>query len=397
MRARGQMVEIRQAELRFTKTETLDFLQRVMEGKLSADDITALHHRTEGWITGLHLAALSIQGREDAQRFVQTFTAGHHYILDYLLAEVFQQQSESGQTFLLQTSILERLCSSLCDAVTGRDNGQTTLEMLAQANLFILPLDDKQHWYRYHHLFADLLRHRLQQTLPAQWSDLHRRAATWHEQHGFIAEAIDHALQAEAYPEAARLVEANAFATLKQGEVMTVLGWLDRLPQETVPTHPWLSVWRAWTLSLTGQVAQIEPALAPLVTTAEQTSPSQEIQGHLCAIRAYVAALSNEPARAMELAQQTLARLLIAQGKPEEALALLARLHQAAEVSGRAKQVIETLILQALALQTQGDISQAMVAIENALSLAEPEGYIRTFVDEGRPMAELLGRMKAEG
>jgi len=309
IRACGQMVEIREADLRFTQTETSDFLQQVMNIELSADDLTALHHRTEGWITGLHLAALSIRGSADAREFVQTFTGGHQYILDYLLEEVFQQQSESGQTFLLQTSILERLCGSLCDAVTGRDDGQTTLEMLAQANLFILPLDDERRWYRYHHLFADLLRHRLQQTLPAQWPDLHCRAAAWYEQRGFTNEAIDHALQAEAYTEAARLVDANAFTTLKHGEVMTVLGWLDRLPQETVHAHPWLAVWRAWALLLTGQVAQIEPCLAPLSTTAEQAPPPQEMQGHLCTIRAYVAALGNEPARAMELAQQALSLL----------------------------------------------------------------------------------------
>jgi LuxR family maltose regulon positive regulatory protein len=257
MRARGEMVEIREADLRFTKAETFAFLQQVMNIELSADDLIALHHRTEGWITGLHLAALSMQGSKDAREFVQTFTGGHQYILDYLLEEVFRRQSASSQTFLLQTSILERLCGSLCDAVMGRDDGQTMLETLAQANLFILPLDDERHWYRYHHLFADLLRHRLQQTLPAQWPDLHRRAATWYEQHGFINEAIHHALQAEAYPEAARLVEVNAFTALKQGEVMTVLGWLDRLPQETVHAHPWLSVWHAWALLLTGQVVQL--------------------------------------------------------------------------------------------------------------------------------------------
>ena len=193
LRARGQLTELRATDLRFTPSEAAGFLNQVMGLNLSAEDIAALETRTEGWIAGLQLAALSMQGHQDAAGFIQSFTGSHHFVLDYLMEEVLQQQSESVQTFLLRTSILDRLCGPLCDAVLldPSASGQETLEYLERANLFIVPLDNERRWYRYHHLFADLLRQRLQQSTVSPGGDegrlideLHRRASIWYEDNG---------------------------------------------------------------------------------------------------------------------------------------------------------------------------------------------------------------------
>ncbi|MFN2272024.1 MAG: LuxR family transcriptional regulator, partial [Anaerolineae bacterium] len=212
LRARGQLTELRADDLRFTNEEVAAFLNEVMGLNLQLDDIVALEARTEGWISGLHLAALSMQGREDTHAFVEAFTGGHQYILEYLIEEVLSQQPEPIQRFLLQTSILDRLCAPLCDAVrfgvaeTPRSSfgtatvlgpvvsGQQTLEYLERANLFTIPLDDEGLWYRYHHLFGDLLRKRLGQVMPPeQCAELHRRASLWHEENGLLEQAIKHA------------------------------------------------------------------------------------------------------------------------------------------------------------------------------------------------------------
>jgi LuxR family maltose regulon positive regulatory protein len=187
LRARGQLLEIRAADLRFTPDEAAAFLNTVMGLHLSAEQVAALEGRTEGWIAGLQLAALSMQNRSDVESFLATFTGSHRHVVEYLVEEVFNRQPESVQTFLLRTSILDRMTGSLCDAVTGRADGGVVLEQLQRANLFIVPLDDIQQWYRYHHLFADLLRHRLNQSRAEQISELHSRASAWHAQHGYLA------------------------------------------------------------------------------------------------------------------------------------------------------------------------------------------------------------------
>ena len=186
LRVRGQLTELRAADLRFTPAEAAEFLNQVMGLNLSAEDIAALENRTEGWIAGLQLAAISMQGDKDTASFIKSFTGSHHFVLDYLLEEVLQKQSESVQTFLLRTSILDRLCGPLCDAVLldPSASGQETLEYLEHANLFIVPLDNERRWYRYHHLFADLLRQRLHQSTASSAgnegmgvAELHRRAS----------------------------------------------------------------------------------------------------------------------------------------------------------------------------------------------------------------------------
>ena len=205
LRARGQLTELRAADLRFTPAEAAEFLNQVMGLNLSAEDIAALETRTEGWIAGLQLAALSMQGHRDAASFIKSFTGSHHFVLDYLVEEVLQQQSESVQTFLLRTSILDRLCGPLCDAVLldPSASGQETLEYLEHANLFIVPLDNERRWYRYHHLFADVLRMHLKAEQPDQVSALHRRASEWYEHNGSMDNAIRHALAAGDFERAA--------------------------------------------------------------------------------------------------------------------------------------------------------------------------------------------------
>lgn len=645
-RVRGQLTELRAADLRFTSAEISQFLNTGLGLDISSTDVAALEARTEGWIAGLHLAALSLQEQPNPAAFIQSFTGDDRYVLDYLLDEVFSRQPPEIQSFLLQTSILERLCGPLCDTVIGdwrseiessnlqspisNLHSQALLERLEAANLFIIPLDHKREWYRYHALLVDLLRHRLYQASPALIGEieggiagLHRRAAHWFEQQGMVAEAIHHFLAAQDFPQAVRLVEQIAATALwERGEIATWQGWLRHLPSDLVHARPRLCLYAAEALYLTGRFDTIEPflrsaevglrealsaltngvgisqteaqhllsefaamqalvaggrgglahageaiqltqqalALLPaeelrlrgLLTiglaeayylngnvreaapvyeqtltlgqashkpflvlagltrlaevqrlqgklhqaaatcrrldslsldpahspyiqlaevqrewndlTAAQESLLQAIEhgqretntrilipayvcqaqilqaqgdhtGALEAIRtaaryvphltqpwdlppvaAYEAlihlrsgdlAAAQTWAQSLQLTDDTdfrrevesliWARVLIAQGRLDEAAALLERLKQAAQSAGRMSRVIESLALLALAHQAQGDAPAVMSTLIHALTLAEPEGFIRLFVDEGQPMAELLERMKAEG
>ena len=239
---------------------------------LSAEDIAALETRTEGWIAGLQLAAISIQGQKDTNSFIQSFTGSHHFVLDYLMEEVLHQQSEIIQTFLLRTSILERLCGSLCEAVLldPSASGQETLEYLERANLFIVPLDNERRWYRYHHLFADLLRQRLQRSSTLSTGkekggvdELHRRVSEWFEQNGSAADAIRHALAAKDFERAATLIELALpeMRRNRQGATVTELGWLKALPDELIHFRPVLSVDYAYALFGGGELEGVEPRL----------------------------------------------------------------------------------------------------------------------------------------
>jgi len=264
LRARGQLTELRAADLRFTPSEAAEFLNQVMGLNLSADDIAALETRTEGWITGLQLAALSMQGHKDATNFIKSFTGSHHFVLDYLVEEVLQQQSESVQTFLLHTSILDRLCGPLCDAILldPAVSGQETLEYLERANLFIVPLDNERRWYRYHHLFGDLLRKRLGQSLtPKGIAELHIHASEWYEDHGLEIEAFQHAAAANDVERAARLVEEKGMPLHYRDVEGPVLHWLASLPKTVLDTRPSLWVRYARLSMVTGQTTGVEEKL----------------------------------------------------------------------------------------------------------------------------------------
>ena len=636
LRARDQMTELRAMDLRFTSSEAAKFLNQAMGLNLSAEDIATLETRTEGWITGLQLVAISMQGHEDTTNFIKSFTGSHHYVLDYLIEEVLERQSESVQTFLLKTSILDRLTGSLCDALTCQDNGQATLEMLEHANLFIIPLDNERHWYRYHHLFTDLLRRRLSQTQLEQVPILQTQASEWYEQNGFADEAIVHALRAADFRRAAYLIEEQAEAIWGRGEHTKLWGWLKTLPADQVAARPRLCIFRAWVLFANGQQQAAEQSLqiaeqaldssptGSVEASPEDSGPPSDsnkmtLQGRVAAIRAFIASFRGDAPeiiqysrraleylpeqdsvwrssaaivlgdaysfngematayqarlealqasktanniyliliaslklaitlrqrgqlqRGVEICQQqsqlvaesglsktamvgslfavwgeilgewndldlavdyvkkgaelseqghdvaalgwsylclvrilfsrgemanaekvihkmekidresdvppwitnlmaawqvriwlaqgkleaasqwvqergltlsldgelpflreveylVLARTLMAQDRFEEAQRLLDRLVEAAEAGGRTTRVIEMLILQALAFQAGDNTDRAMARLEQALTLAEPGGYIRIFVDEGPPMAELLTRMKEEG
>jgi LuxR family maltose regulon positive regulatory protein len=347
LRGHGQLTELHQTDLRFTLDEIAEFLNRVMGLELSADDVATLASRTEGWITGLQMAAISMQGREDTATFIQAFTGSNRYILDYLVEEVLQRQLDSVQAFLLQTAILDRLSGPLCDAVLGISesasqrisksaNGQIskvmvdqrsgdlqvcrfadlqtcrfadsssreTLEYLERANLFVVPLDNERKWYRYHRLFADLLRQRLHQTQADLVPTLHGRAGAWYEQNGPMTAAIDHALSAGDLEWAADLIEQEAEATLMHGEIVTLLRWVDMLPAELARLHPSLCTYHAWALLMGGR-----PWEAVRSRLEDIDREAERIPGKAAPLRAWIAMLQGRISRAAELARQALERL----------------------------------------------------------------------------------------
>jgi LuxR family maltose regulon positive regulatory protein len=268
LRAGSQLIELRAADLQFNSYEAAEFLNQVMGLNLSAEEIASLETRTEGWIAGLQMAALSMQGQEDTAGFIQAFTGSHHFVLDYLIEEVLQRQSESIRTFLLRTSILSRMCGPLCEAVLRAPvgSGQQTLEYLEHANLFIIPLDNERRWYRYHHLFAELLRQRLQQSALSGdeisgVAEYHLRASQWYEDHHLDLEAFQHAAAANDIERAERLIEGDGIPLHFQGAVGAIMDWLASLPKTVMDSRPSLCV-RYATLSLVaGQTTGLEEKL----------------------------------------------------------------------------------------------------------------------------------------
>jgi LuxR family maltose regulon positive regulatory protein len=261
LRARGELVEIRAADLRFTPQEGATYLNEVMGLGLAAGDVAALEGRTEGWIAALQLAALSMQGRDDVAGFISGFAGDDRYIVDYLVEEVLHRQPEHVQSFLLETSILARMTGPLCDAVTGQDRGRATLEALDRGNLFLVPLDDRRRWYRYHQLFADVLRARLLDERPEVAPELHRRACEWYEQNGDRSEAIRHAMAGGDLARAADLVELAIPAMNRSQQSPKLRQWLEALPDELIRVRPVLSVGYAATLLEGGRVEGVEARL----------------------------------------------------------------------------------------------------------------------------------------
>ena len=295
LRAGGQMTEIRAHDLRFTHDEISTFLDKVMGLNLSAENVAALETRTEGWIAGLQLAALSMQGLKrngDIADFVNSFTGSDRYIQDYLADEVLQQRPKGTKDFLLQTSILNRLSGPLCDAVTEQKNSQAILEALEAANLFIVPLDNERRWYRYHHLFADLLRQRLHHQQPDNVADLHIRASVWYEENGLEIEAFHHAAAANDVEHAARLVEGEGMPLLFRGAVAPVLNWLESLPTTVLDARPSLWVTYASALWIAGQLTGVEQKLQAAEAALQGAEPddkTRDLVGHIASMRATLA------------------------------------------------------------------------------------------------------------
>jgi len=307
LRARGQLIELRAADLRFTPAEAPEFLNPIMGLNLSVEDVAALEARTEGWIAGLQLAALSMQGQPDPTKFIQSFAGSHRFVMDYLVEEVLRQQTANIQIFLLHTSILDRMCGPLCDAVLGSPtaSGQETLEFLEHANLFIVPLDNERRWYRYHHLFGELLRHRLGQILaPGDMAELHIRASQWYEDNSLAFEAFRHATAANDVERAERLVESEAIGLHFRSVAMPVLDWLTSLPKPVLDTRPRLWVRSATLALMVGQTTGVEEKLQATEAVfaaqtasqdAEPDDQTRDLIGQIACARATLALFRYDP------------------------------------------------------------------------------------------------------
>ena len=318
LRVRGQLTEIRPADLRFTIDEASAFLNSAMGLNLSADYIAALEQRTEGWVAGLQLAAISMQGQEDPAGFIQSFTGSHHFVLDYLMEEVLNRQPPHIQDFLLKTSILDRICTPLCAAILQQDaeDALAMLEHVRQANLFLIPLDNERKWFRYHHLFADLLRQRLLSDIagfsPEDVNALHTRASIWYETNGFELEAFQHAIASDDIERAERLIESQGTPMYLRGIVKPILTWIASLPQHTLDQHP--SLWFAYasTLLLTGQHTSVEQKLNDAenaLKNVELNDTAQDIMGRIASMRATLAVIQNDVDAMIAHSDDALARL----------------------------------------------------------------------------------------
>ena len=435
LRARGQLTELRATDLRFTSSEAAEFLNQVMGLDLSAQDIAALERRTEGWIAGLQLAAISMQGHQDVEGFIAAFAGTNRHILDYLTEEVLRQRPSDTKDFLVQTSVLDRLCGSLCDAVTGRSDSHETLARLEQANLFIVPLDHERRWYRYHHLFADFLRLRLHQNPPpfsypplggiaqaprkeVEWAEagivaeLHHRASEWYEQNGFVDEAIDHALRGEYFERAAYLIEDQFGADLidkyERGDQTKLRRWLAELPEEIVFSKPHLCSLHAWNLFASGQLDAAERSLQTaervldsntdqeLVSSQDrhQLSDTNRMKfvGRLAAIRSFLASYGGDIPGAIRYARQALEVLpeqelewrsaaLITLGDAYASQGQMVAAHEArsdALVTGKASGDTYILLIVNLRLaeilRQQGKLQQVIDICEHQLKRADESG-----------------------
>jgi LuxR family maltose regulon positive regulatory protein len=409
LRARGQLTELRAADLRFTSPEAAEFLNRTMGLDLSAKDIAALEARAEGWIAGLQLAAISLQGRKDASSLIRSFTGSHRYVMDYLVEEVMEKQSENVRAFLLQTAILDRLTGSLCDAVTGQANGQATLELLERANLFIVPLDDERQWYRYHHLFADLLRQRQPDLVP----ELHHRASLWYEQNGFVDDAIEHALRGLDFERAADLIEEAAEELWLRDQHSKLGRWLDRLPAKLLLVRPGLCIFHAGYLFASGKQDAAESSLQ----AAEQTldtrgdsamvypgseqerlivSDGQKLRGRIAATRAFMASYRTDALSVIPHARKALAYLpeeditwrgaaavalgdaYIYEGRYVEAHRTYLNALEALEATGNTYLVMNASMKLALNLRSQGRLQQAIEVCRQQLKLAGEKSLLQT-------------------
>ena len=317
LRMRDELLQLSTTELRFTLAEATAFLHQAMALPLSLDDMRALDSRTEGWIAGLQLAALALQGAPKStppRELIASFGGSHRYILDYLASEVLQQQPPQVQQFLLDTAILERLTADLCDQVTGQTASQAMLMHLEMANLFIIPLDNERRWYRYHALFAEFLRHRLKQSHPERVFMLHQRAAAWCEQNQLTAEALSHALEAADVPRATRLIRLTTPRILSRSEIIALMSWLNALSDEMKYSQPRLSLFHAWALLATGQFDRVEVRLQEVLQAL--TSPdlpmsaqATDLHGEVNIIRATMAYVRRDMAAAIENYRQALPQL----------------------------------------------------------------------------------------
>ena len=436
LRARGQLTELRARDLRFTPDETATFLNELMGLDLSSEDLAALEARTEGWIAGLQLAALSMRGREDLSGFIHAFAGDHRYIVDYLAEEVLQRQPERVRRFLLRTSILERLSGPLCDAVTGGEGSEGVLRSLERGNLFLVPLDDTRLWYRYHPLFADVLRAHLDQEPSEDVRTLHRRASAWHEADGSPSDAVRHALAGEDAERAARLIEASWRSMDSSFQSAAWLAWAQALPEERVRARPVLGAGYAWALLNAGELeaaeerlreverrmaSPAEPTASAPTTVAPSTTPPttapltedeeayRSLPGTVASARAYLALAHSDPAASVRHARRALALLPAddhvgrgvplgilalahwANGDLQEAHSILADAMAGFRAAGQAAPAISGVFALADIRRAQGSLRDARRTYEEALRFVaqQPEPLLPGMAELYVGLAEL--------
>ncbi len=400
LRARGQLSELRAIDLRFTSSEAGEFLNQAMGLALSAEDIAALESRTEGWIAGLQLAAISMQGRQDTSTFIKSFTGSHRFVLDYLLEEVLEQQSDRIQDFLLQTAVLDRLTGPLCDALTGQEDGREMLDLLERANLFIVPLDEERRWYRYHHLFADLLRQRLRQTKFAQIPLLQIRASVWYEKNRFADEAIQYALRAEDFERAVHLIEEHSDPIWRQGEHIKLRRWLASLPIELVYAKPQLAIFHAEGQFVSGQQEAAEQSLLAAEQMLDQIPAADRgnLAGRAAATRAFLAfyqgdmpgiirhsrealdSLPENDAAWRSSAANAIGDAHIIKGDMAAAQQVQTVSLEASKAMGNIYMTLVASMKLAITLRHQGHLQQAVDICRQQLQLAEENGLSQTVV-----------------
>ncbi len=413
LRVRNQLTELRDNDLRFTPAEAAIFLRQIMALDISAEEMSALESRTEGWIAGLQLAALSMQGRRDTQDFVRAFTGSHRYIIDYLAEEVLVQQPAHIRTFLLHTSVLGRLCGPLCDAILDKPpkiqpNGghgisyaispssaasptassQEILEYLEQANLFLVPLDDNRRWYRYHHLFADFLREYLRQTTDKETvAHIHRLASRWYAANSSVSEAINHALAAGDADNAVHLIERSIIALLTAGEMIIVQNWLASLPDEIIRARPRLGLGLGWAKIVIGRVKSVVPivdaaekALSALDASSPETSQGwtedeiQSMWGEAATMRAMYFGTQGRAAEAIELCEQALEKL--PGDSPIVRSIIMTTLGNSYEMLGDLDKAGEALIEAAAISRGNDNIIIALTATSTLARLEEDQGNL---------------------
>jgi LuxR family maltose regulon positive regulatory protein len=416
LRARNRLTEIRADQLRFTRDEIAAFLNDVMELMLSANDLSAIEKRTEGWIAGLQLAALSMQSSKDIHSFVSAFTGSHHYVMDYLVEEVLKSQPDKLGSFLLQTSILDKMCGPLCESVLDARpeepvDGQAMLESLERMNLFVIPLDDERRWYRYHHLFADVIRKRLEQHYPDALPELHARASQWFEKHGLLPEAIRHSLTCGDQERAIQLIEQNAPALIMSGELNALSNWIKAV-ETRFQTRPWFHIIKAWLFILTGRLERAEEKFQvaeKLMSSLEAGTEIKVMQGAIATGRSYRSFMEGDTNRTAAFAREAVNHLpdvnLISRSIRGIATALLGEasvmngdLESAQQACSEAKEIglasgnAHVVIIVDCALgrifTEQGLLHQAVEIYAEALQIAtRPDGKRLTVA--GEPFTEL--------
>lgn len=419
LRARGDLLEIRAADLRFTPDESAAYFNDAMGLHLTVDDVDALEARTEGWVAALQLAALSMQGRDDTSRFIESFAGDDRFVVDYLADEVLERQADDVRRFLLETAIMDRFTGALCDAVTAGTGGKAMLERLDRANLFIVALDDRRLWYRYHHLFADVLRARMLDEEPERIDELHRRASAWFEAAGDLHEAIDHALAGHDVERAARLIEVAAPALFASRQEATARRWLTALPDEVFADRPVLSIERVGALMISGEMTGVEPLLDGIERWLEPVADATaavvfdhdsfaRLPAQVAVYRAALALIAGDPDRTIEHARRALdladpsdhlrqgsaeALVGLAQwtvGDIEAARSRYARAIVELTAAGHVSDVLGCSIAAADMDRTLGRPGDAARGLEEALALAEAHGAVRGTADMHDGLVEVL-------